>query len=153
MTNITKDFENIILRAGIDGALTEEAVAQFHALVKERDALKTANDDYFKLTDEHDATIKDLTTRLLAAETCAQEWAGREQDMMDRESKCTELEIRKECADLRVTDHKEMFTTVFRNSVLRKEVMTPLDSTDPNEYNSCPPGGHAQKDTVEEEET
>lgn len=153
MSDLTDNLEKIILRAGIDGALTEEAVAQFHALVTERNAIKTEltslKEAHENLTTNRDA----LNAKCQAAVTCAEEWAGREQDLMDREGKCAELEIRKECAELRVTDHKEMFTTVFRNSVLRKEVMTALDSTPPTEYNSCPPGGMAQKDTVEEEET
>jgi hypothetical protein len=153
MTDLTQDLEKIILRAGIDGALTEDAVAQFHALVTERNAIRIELDQSIDARDalrnERDEArqIRDV----LQAE--CETWAGKEQDLMDREGKCAELEIRKECAELRVIDHKEMFTTVFRNSVLRKEVMTALDSTPPTEYNSCPPGGMAQKDTVEEEET
>ena len=73
------------------------------------------------------------------------------QDLMDRENKCMELEVRKECADLRVVDHKEMFKTVFRNSVLRKEVMTPIDATQVDQYGTQLPGGYPQRDTVEEE--
>jgi hypothetical protein len=72
---------------------------------------------------------------------------------MDREGKCTELEIRKECADLRVTDHKEMFTTVFRNSVLRKEVMSPVSAGPIDQYGTKQSDVYPSKDTVEEEET
>ncbi len=153
MTELTDNLEKIILRAGIDGALTEDAVAQFHALVTERNAIKT---ELTGLKEAHENLITNrdaLNVKMQAAVTCAEEWAGREQDLMDREGKCAALEIRKECAELRVTDHQEMFKIVFRNSVIRKGVMTPIDSTAPNEYNSCPPGGMAQKDEVEEEET
>ena len=152
MTNLTNELEVIIQKAALDGALTNEAVAQFHSLVKERDALKEDNCRLDDLNTELEEKVTKFDARASAAEKCAEEWAGREQDLMDRESTCTKLEVEKECAELRVTDHKEMFTTVFRNSVLRKEVMTPLDSSEANQYNSCPPGGMAQRDTVEEEE-
>ena len=152
MSDLTDNLERIIQKAGIDGALTEEAVAQFHSLVEQQKASKIALDDYHKLTDEHDATIKDLTTRLLAAETCAQEWAGKEQDLMDREGKCTELEIRKECADKRVEDHQSMIGLIFRNAVIKKGVMTPLAGLKADQYGSSH-APFAQKDDVEEEET
>ncbi len=153
MTDLTDSLEVLIQKAALDGALTADAVAQFHSLVTERDALKTDLEDLTKVH-ENVVTNRDaLSTKCQAAVTCAEEWAGREQDLMDRENKCMELEVRKECADLRVIDHQEMFKIVFRNSVIRKGVMTPLDSSEPNQYNSCPPGGMAQKDEVEEEET
>lgn len=152
MSDLTDNLERIIQKAGIDGALTEEAVAQFHSLVEQQKASKIALDDYHKLTDEHDATIKDLTTRLLAAETCAQEWAGKEQDLMDREGKCTELEIRKECAEKRVEDHQSMIGLIFRNAVIKKGVMTPLAGLKADQYGSSH-APFAQKDDVEEEET
>ena len=152
MTELTDNLERIIQKAGIDGALTEDAVAQFHALVEQQKASKIALDDYFKLTAQHDATIADLTTRLVAAETCAQEWAGREQDLMDREGQCTELEIRKECADKRVEDHQSMVGLIFRNAVIKKGVMTPLAGLKADQYGSSH-APFAQKDDLEEEET
>jgi len=125
MSDLTDNLEKIILRAGIDGALTEDAVAQFHALVTERNAIKTElislKEAHANLTTNRDA----LNTKCQAAVKCAEEWAGREQDLMDREGKCAEVEIRKECADLRVTDHQRMVELVFRNTVLKKQVVTP----------------------------
>lgn len=153
MTDLTDSLEVLIQKAALDGALTADAVAQFHALVTERDAIK---EELGELKKAHATLIVNrdaLNQKMQEAVTCAEEWAGREQDLMDRESKCTALEIRKECAEIRVTDHQEMFKIVFRNSVIRKGVMTPIDSSEPNQYNSCPPGGMAQKDEVEEEET
>jgi len=152
MSDLTDNLERIIQKAGIDGALTEEAVAQFHSLVEQQKASRIALDDYAKLTTQHDATIEDLTKRLVAAETCAQEWAGKEQDLMDREGKCTELEIRKECADKRVEDHQSMIGLIFRNAVIKKGVMTPLAGLKADQYGSSH-APFAQKDDVEEEET
>jgi hypothetical protein len=152
MPELAKDLEKLILKAGIDGALTEDAVAQFHALVKQRDALDVDNKRLDDLNTELEEKVNEWVQRASSAETCAQEWAGREQDLMDRESKCTELEIRKECADLRVTDHQEMFKTVFRNSVIRQSVMTPLPGLKADQYGTSH-APFAQKDDVESEET
>jgi uncharacterized protein (DUF3084 family) len=129
MSELAENLEKVILRAGIDGALTEDAVAQFHALVKQRDALDVDNKRLDEKNTELEERIRDVSERYNKASTCAQEWAGREQDLMDREAKCTELEIRKECADLRVTDHQKMVELVFRNTVLKKQVVTPGSGT------------------------
>lgn len=125
MPELAEQLEKMILRAGIDGALTEDAVAQFHALVKQRDALDVDNKRLDDRNTELEEKVRHLDSRACKAEACAETWAGREQDLMDRESKCTELEIRKECADLRVTDHQRMVELVFRNTVLKKQVVTP----------------------------
>ena len=152
MPDLAKDLEKIILKAGIDGALTEEAVNQFHSLVKERDALKTSLAHEEKVRKEEADKAMRYHEQLAAANEMLSNWATREEELKDRESKVTELEIRKECAETRVADHQEMFRIVFRNAIVRKEVMTPLEAGEPNQYNSCPSGGYAQKDTVEEEE-
>jgi hypothetical protein len=153
MSDLTEGLEVLIQKAALDGALTQDAVAQFHSLVKERDALKTDNEHYHLKNEQMDKQITKLDARASTAEKCAEEWAGREQDLMDREGKCTELEIRKECADLRVTDHQEMFKTVFRNSVLRKGVMTPVSAGPVDQYGTKQADSYPSHDTVEEEET
>ncbi len=153
MTDLTDSLEVLIQKAALDGALTADAVAQFHSLVTERDALKTDLEDLTKVHANVVVNRDALNEKMQAAVKCAEEWAGREQDLMDRENKCTELEIRKECADLRVLDHKEMFTTVFRNSVLRKEVMTPVGAGPIDQYGTKQSDVYPSKDTVEEEET
>lgn len=152
MTELTEQLEVIIQKAALDGALTQDAVAQFHALVKERDAIRTELDDLQKVHENTRINRDALNEKLQAATQCAEEWAGREQDLMDREGKCTELEIRKECADLRVSDHQEMFKVVFRNSVLRQGVMTPLPGLKQDQYGTAH-APYAQKDDVESEET
>ena len=129
MPELAKDLEKIILRAGIDGALTEDAVAQFHALVKQRDALDLDNKRLDDANTELTERISDVSERYNKISTRSQEWATREQELKDRESKCTELEIRKECADLRVTDHQKMVELVFRNTVLKKQMVTPGSAT------------------------
>jgi hypothetical protein len=45
MSDLTDNLELLIQKAALDGALTQDAVAQFHTLVKERDAIRTDLDD------------------------------------------------------------------------------------------------------------
>lgn len=153
MTMLTEELEVIIQKAALDGALTQDAVAQFHALVTERDAIKVELEELKKAHATLIVNRDALNAKMQAAVTCAEEWAGREQDLMDREGKCTELEIRKECADLRVTDHQEMFRLVFRNSVIRRGVMTPVSAGPIDQYGTKQSDVFPTKDEVEEEET
>jgi predicted nuclease with TOPRIM domain len=152
MSDLTDNLEKLIQKAALDGALTEGAVDQFHSLVKERDALKDDNDTLNVRNKDLDERVTKLDARASAAEKCAEEWAGREQDLMDREGKCTELEIRKECAETRVEDHKSMVGLIFRNAVMKKGVMTPLPGLKADQYGTSH-APFAQKDDVEEEET
>jgi uncharacterized protein (DUF3084 family) len=152
MSDLTEGLEVLIQKAALDGALTQDAVAQFHSLVKERDALKTDNEHYHLKNEQLDERVTKLDARASAAEKCAEEWAGREQDLMDREGKCTELEIRKECAEKRVEDHQSMVGLIFRNAVMKKGVMTPLPGLKADQYGTSH-APFAQKDDVEEEET
>lgn len=153
MPDLAQELEKIILKAGIDGALTEDAVSQFHALVTERNALRTELENEKRVRKEEAEKASRYHNQLAEANETISLWATRETDLKDREDKVLRKEIESEFNEKRVADHKEMFTTVFRNSVLRKEVMTAIDAAEPNQYNSCPSGGYAQKDTVEEEET
>ena len=153
MTDLTNELEVIIQKAALDGALTQDAVAQFHALVTERDALKKDNCRLDDLNTELNEKVNHFSQRVTAAETCAQEWAGREQDLMDREGTCTKLEVEKECAELRVKDHQKMVELIFRNSVIRKSVMTPVTPGPIDQYGTKQPDAYPSKDDVAEEET
>ena len=152
MSDLTENLEKLIQKAALDGALTQDAVAQFHALVTERDAIKEELIDLKKIHENVVINRDALNEKWQAAEKCAEEWAGREQDLMDREGKCTELEIRKECAETRVEDHKSMVGLIFRNAVMKKGVMTPLPGLKADQYGTSH-APFAQPDTVEEEET
>lgn len=152
MSELTENLEKLLKKAALDGALTEGAIDQFHALVTERNALKKDNGRLDDLNTELDEKVNHLNSRASAAETCAQEWAGREQDLMDREGKCNHLEMEAKYQGLRVEDHKEMFKTVFRNSVLRKGVMTPVSAGPVDQYGTKQADSYPSHDTVEEEE-
>jgi uncharacterized protein (DUF3084 family) len=129
MSDLAKNLESMILKAGIDGALTEEAVAQFNALVKQRDALDVDNKRLDDANTELTERISDVSERYNKMSTKAQEWATREQELKDREEKCTRLECEKEMHEMRVADHKSMFETVFKGIHVRKQVVTPGSAT------------------------
>jgi predicted RNase H-like nuclease (RuvC/YqgF family) len=155
MSDITPhigEIETILKKAAIDGTLTEEAINVFHATLKENEALKDTNrqlkDDNTKL----DERQSDYSQRYQEAVKSNDAWAQRESDLKDREKECLRLELEAKFNEKRVEDHKNMFTTVFRNSVLRKEVMTPVHPGVPDQYGTRQ-DAWPQRDTVEEEET
>ena len=152
MTELTDQLDTLIQKAALDGALTQTAVAQFHALVTQHDAVLEELVDLKKVHENTVINRDALNERCQAATKCAEEWAGREQDLMDREGKCDHLEMEAKYQGLRVEDHKEMFKTVFRNSVIRQGVMTPLAGLKADQYGSSH-APFAQKDDVETEET
>lgn len=129
MPELAKDLEKLILRAGIDGALTEDAVAQFHALVKQRDALDADNKRLDDANTELSERITSVTEMYNDRQSQLQGWATRESEIKDREEKCLRLELEAEYNLKRVEDHKSMVSLVFRNSVLKKQIVTPGSST------------------------
>lgn len=153
MSELTDGLDKLIQKAALDGALTPEAVAQFHSLVKQCDSqaeeLRSLNKVNTEIIDARDELKKKLDIML----SDANELSTRAAAIEESEQAHRDREVRLECANLRVQDHKEMFTTVFRNSVLRKEVMTPIDATQVDQYGNQTPGGFPQKDEVSEEET
>lgn len=120
MPEILEDLEKIILKAGIEGALTEDAVAQFHSLVKERDALKDGLENESRMRAEEAEKATRYHSDLSGANQKLDEWATREKELKDREDCCLRLEIEKGCADKRVEDHIGMVKLVLRNDVVRK---------------------------------
>ena len=152
MTELTDQLDKIIRKAALDGALTEDAVAQFHSLVKQCDAQAEELRSLNKLNAELKEKRDKLTTELHLSQTLNKVAAEAEIAMMEREKFITKLELTAEFEGQRVRDHINMFTTVFRNSVLRKGVMTPLAPPSMDQGMSGQQG-YAQQDTVEEEET
>ena len=151
MSELTEQLDKIIQQAALDGALTQKAVDQFHSIITQNTALETQVADLEGLAEERRKKISGLEIDVALSKTMVEVAAKAEVEMIEREKKMTELELRAEYQLVRVNDHKEMFKTVFRNSVLRKEVMTPVHPSAPDQYGTRQEGFPA-KDTVEEEE-
>ena len=151
MTDLTDQLDKIIQKAALDGALTSDAVAQFHSLVKQCESQAEELRSLNKLNAELKDKREKLTGQLEIAKKLNQLAAEAEVAMIEREKQITTLELTAVHMKQRVTDHINMFTTVFRNSVLRREVMTPIEATRMDQGMSGQ-SGYASKDTVEEEE-
>ncbi len=122
MTELTEKLEKVIQQAALDGALTEDAVAQFHSLVKERNALKDANVEWEETDKKSKKAHEALNTSLSQVNTQLSDYQTRERELVERETKVTRLEIERECADIRVKDHINMVELVFRNLEVRRNV-------------------------------
>ena len=151
MSELTDQLDTIIQKAALDGALTKEAVAQFHALVKEREALKEANIEWEATDKTQRADLATLEKRVVVLKEECATWASKEKDLLEREGNALMLELRAEYNKQRVEDHQEMFRIVFRNAIIRKEVMTTNENH--TDVNGAQHNSFSNKDQVEEEET
>ena len=152
MSELTEQLDKIIQQAALDGTLTQKAVDQFHSIITQNAALETKVASLEVVVEERRKKISGLEIDVALSKTLVEVAAKAEVEMIEREKKMTELELRAEYQLVRVNDHKEMFKTVFRNSVLRKEVMTPTHPSAPDQYGTRQEG-YPNKDTVESEET
>ncbi len=146
------DLEKIIKQAALDGALTEQAVAQFHALVKERNSLKTSLVESEKNLETSIKVRDALRHERDEARALRDAWATRETDLIDREEKCTRLELAAEYEAKRVADHKEMFATVFKGMHVRKQVVTPGHAGHVDQYGTVQNQDYATTHDVEDKE-
>ena len=150
MTELTDKLEKLIQQAALDGALTEDAVSQFHSLVVERNALKDANVEWEESDKQAKKEIEKLVERCSNMQKQILLHTEREAELEEREKKITEMEVREECTMLRIADHQEMFRVVFRNAVIKRDVLSPqYDFTDSNGSSRS---SYPQKGEVEEEE-
>ena len=125
---LTRELSKAIQKAAIDGTLSESAARQFEDTLVEN---RTLTEQLAKSEDQRDKGEKELRERVLRcdkAETCLQEWMGREQDLLSRESQAEVLSMSVEYEKKRVEDHKTMVGLVFRNTLLKKQVMSRNDS-------------------------
>lgn len=152
MTDHIQEIDKIIQKAALDGVLTSGAVKQFNELILERDALAKTTEAQKKELEKGATVLQLVQQERDAARSDRDALTQFMDDVKEREKKITELEFEAKYSELRRKDGVHLFETVFKNSVLRREVMTPLAAGEPNQYNSCPSGGFAQKDQVTETE-
>ena len=122
MTELTIELDRLIQKAALDGALTEDAVAQFHAVLLENGALKESLEGKERFEIERNRTMEKLETDLRIAQGLNEVAAKAEVAMIEREQNITTLELNAKHEAKRVEDHKEMFDKVFRNLEVRRNV-------------------------------
>ncbi len=150
MSELTIELDRLIQQAALDGALTQDAVAQFHAVFTKCDAQTDRIDELEKANANVKEERHKLSIDLGIAQGLVNLAAEAQVALIERESKCLKLELSAKYQEMRVEDHKEMFTTVFRNSVLRKEVLGQNENY--TEVSGASHSSYPTKETVEEEE-
>ena len=151
MSELTDGLDKLIQKAALDGALTPEAVAQFHSLVTQCDAQAIELRDLQKVNIEIIDARDELSRKVKIMLDDANELSTRAAAIEADEDEHRDRKVKLECAELRVTDHQEMFRVVFRNAVLKREVVTP-GSASFDQYNTKT-DNFPDKTPVEEEET
>jgi len=129
MTDHINEIDKIIQKAALDGVLTKGAVTQFNELIHERDALAKTVDEQKIALEKEIAGTKELLAKLSTYSDMEQQLITREASVEEEELTHRDRRIQLECAELRVKDHKEMVSLVFRNTVLKKQVVTPGSAT------------------------
>ena len=152
-------ISEIISELSTKSTFSADAMHQFLQLKDEADGLEFTNNYLRRNNKELEEQIKDVEvvlerTRDAVGDLTSEldHYRKREGELLDREAQMTRHEMTAMYEEKRCEDHKEMFKIVFRNAVIKRQVMTPLEAGTPNEYNSCPAGGFAQKDELEETE-
>ena len=148
---LAQELEKQIQKAALDGALTEDAVAKFHSIVTERDALKDKTNELDRKIFEKNKEYEELNSHCLNQGNELAGYVGREHELKEREKKITELELTAKYQEQRAKDHVHMVELIFRNSVLKKGVMTPGSSSF-DQYGTRHQD-YPDQSTVEEEET
>ena len=151
MSELTDQLDKMIQKAALDGALTEDAVAQFHSLVTQCDAQAKELRDLTKIHGEVMEARDKYKNRLDIMLKDANELSTRAAAIEEGEDEHRNRKVQLECANLRVTDHQEMFRVVFRNAVIKRDVVTPGSSTF-DQYNNKT-DNFPDKTQVEEEDT
>ncbi len=153
MSDLTTELDKLIQKAALDGALTPQAVDQFHSLVTQCDAqaeeLRSLAKIHGEVMEARDKYKQRLDTMLNDANELSTRAAAIEAD----EDEHRDRKVMLKCANLRVEDHKEMFKVVFRNSVIRQGVMTPVIPGPVDQYGTKQGDTFPTKDDVEREET
>jgi predicted nuclease with TOPRIM domain len=122
MSNISEQIEKILLKAGIDGTLTEDTIKYLNSKIEEAKTLRkdhvTLKAKYADLDERHSIQCEKIST--LRSEL--KMYNDRENDLEDREKEMLKLELTAQYEAERVADHKEMFGLVFRNLETRKNL-------------------------------
>lgn len=152
MSDINTKINEIIQAAALDGTLTRSAIAQFEELITENTTLVDHNQELEAALDVRKTDLIALEKRVARQNDDLSIYEKRLATIDEREQKMTTLELTAKHESKRVEDHKAMVELIFRNSILRREVMTPLAPSSISDNGMTSPQGYAQKDTVETKE-
>jgi hypothetical protein len=129
MSELTIELDRLIQKAALDGALTEDAIAKFNKVLMENERMKAQGTIDAEKIGADAKEIKRLTTQRDNMQKQILLDAGRVADLEKREKDMTRNELLAEYSAIRVADHQEMFRIVFRNAVIKRDIVTPGSST------------------------
>ncbi|MDC7221568.1 MAG: hypothetical protein PQJ59_16660 [Spirochaetales bacterium] len=147
------------IQEAIKKNMPEMVGKELQDLIKEYEAKKVELREKNDIIDSLESSMKKQESELSALKKTVKTYG----DLVERESviqskeqelaiKEAVLAVREETADLRVNDHKEMFSQVFKNRITRESVLTPI-KIDNGEYSGYI-NGHEEKmkscETIEE---
>lgn len=123
MDKYIQEIQNAIEKAAIDGALTKDAIGQFNGLIEDAEELTKEYDKLAKASERQASEIQELTSKLSMSQGLNKIAAEMEAGLIEREKSITKLEAEAKHQGERVKDHKEMFSIVFRNSIVRRQAL------------------------------
>ena len=130
------ELTKLISKAAIDGTLSESAVKQFTGVLEENKDLIHDIEVQNKDLGETQGRMIRAEERVKMLEAECETWAGKEQDLLDRESQAEVLAMTVKYEQKRVEDHKSMVGLIFRNTLLRNQVVVPGHAGTIDQYGS-----------------
>lgn len=150
---LNRELTKLISKAAIDGTLSESAVTQFTQVLEANKTLTEDLQEAEMRRIENEEALKQSDKLFQETHERLSKYLNREKGLAERESAAEVLQMTVKYERKRVEDHKEMVGLIFRNTVLKKQVMTPTEAgRGLDQYNNPLPGGYAQRDDVEETE-
>jgi len=134
MSSTLEQIQKIIQKAGIDGALTPDAINLFNKTIEKAKALKIELEELQMAHKTLDENYLNRGAKLDRVRSELKAYNEREDQLEEREKEMFRLELTAEYEAERVKDHKEMFNTVFRNLETRRSIFTPVPGLPSDQY-------------------
>lgn len=154
MTDAITDRLNAIIQdASLEGTLSKRAIDQFQTLLEENTELKEKNESQRKQLSSLRDDLGVLNNRSEVMRNELESYQARESELVDRERQQEVLEMSVKYEQKRVDDHKNMVALVFRNTVLKSNVVLPGRDGFVDQYGTTQYGESSATQPVETEET
>lgn len=134
MSTTLELINKVIQKAGIDGALTDDAISYFNKVILNVKELKVEVAAHLKEIDELKELNKTYAVKNSEIEKELRAFNNREDELEEREKTMLKLELVADYEAERVRDHKEMFGVVFKNLGIRRTIYTSAQEPDGNGY-------------------
>lgn len=146
---LNKELTKLISKAAIDGTLSESAVKQFTDVLKDNVSLKAMLETSEKHREKGEQTLRLVQQERDDARKVRDVLLAKEKDMNERIAQDEVLQVTVKYEQKRVNDHKEMVGLIFRNSLLRSQVMTPGHPGHVDQYGTVQNQGFDSKHDLE----